>query len=75
VPCCQESKWSPGVHEEECGQQVKGGSPPPLVCPCEAASEILHPVLSSPVQERQGTTRESPAEGYKDGEGTGTSLI
>jgi len=25
-------QWSPGVHEEECGQQAEGGSPPPLLC-------------------------------------------
>ncbi|GAB0188742.1 mitochondrial enolase superfamily member 1 [Grus japonensis] len=50
----------------ECGQQVRGGYHLPLLCPGEAASGVLCPVLGSPVQERQGTTGESPAEGYKD---------
>ena len=66
---------NPGVHQEECGQQVDGGSPPPLLCPSEAPSGVLCPVLGSPVQERWGATGESPAEGYKDGEGTGASLL
>jgi len=64
-----------GVHLEECGQQVKGGSSPPLLCPGEASSGVLCPVLGSPVQERQGTTGESPEEGYEDDEGTGASLL
>jgi len=51
-PGCQESKWNPGVHQEECGQQDKGGSPSPLHCPGEAPSAVLCPVLGSPVQER-----------------------
>ena len=51
-PGCQEGQWDPGVHQEECGQQVEGGSPSPLLCPSEASSGVLCPVLGSPVQER-----------------------
>jgi len=51
-PGCQESQWDPGVRQEECGQQVEGGSPFPLLSPSEAPSGVLHPVLVSPVQER-----------------------
>jgi len=74
-PGCQESQWDPGVHQEECGQQVEGGSTSPLHCPSEASSGVLCPVLGSPAQERRGATGESPADGCKDGEGTGTSLL
>jgi len=51
-PGCQESQWHPGMHQEECGQQVEGGSPSPLHCPSEAPSGVLCPVLGSPVEER-----------------------
>jgi len=51
-PGCQEGQWDPGVHQEECGQQVEEGSPPPLLSPSEAPSAVLCPVLGSPLQER-----------------------
>jgi len=36
----------------EWSQQVKGGSPSPLLCPSEALSGVLCPVLVSSLQER-----------------------
>ncbi|PKU47678.1 hypothetical protein llap_2011 [Limosa lapponica baueri] len=39
--CGQESQWHPGVHQEECGKQVKRGYPPPLLFPGEVASGVL----------------------------------
>jgi len=51
-PGCQEGQWDPGVHQEECGQQVEGGCSSPLLCPSEAPSGVLRLVLGSPVQER-----------------------
>lgn len=43
------------------GQQVEGCYPPPLICPDEATSGVLCPVLGSPVIEIQGTSWESPS--------------
>jgi len=54
---------------------VERGSPAPLLCPGEAPSAVLCPVLGSPGQERWGATGESPAEGYEDEEGSGASLL
>ncbi|PKU43389.1 rna-directed dna polymerase from mobile element jockey-like [Limosa lapponica baueri] len=65
-PCGQEGQWHPGVYQEEYDHQVKRGYPPPLLCPGEAPSGVLCPVLGSPVQEGQVTGGEGTAEGYKD---------
>ena len=51
-PGCQKGQWDPGVHQEECVQQVEGDSPSPLLYPSEASSGVLCPVLGSPLQER-----------------------
>ena len=45
----------------------------PLYSTAEATAEVLHAVLGSPVQERQGTAGESPVEGHKDDEEPGAS--
>ena len=52
-PCVQEGQWDPGVHQKVCGQQVKGGDSPPLLCQGEATFRIVCPVLGSPGQKRQ----------------------
>lgn len=46
-----------------------GSYPLSLLCPVEAISGVLHPVLGSLVQEKQGTAGDSPAEDCKDAEG------
>lgn len=74
-PCGQEAQWDPGLHWEECGQQVKGADPPPPLGPGEATPGVLHPVLGSSRQERQGTPGEGPVKGPEDDEGFGASLL
>jgi len=57
------------------GQQAKGCDPPVLFCPGEATSGVLHPVLGSSDQERQGSPGESPVEGHRGNEGPGASPV
>ena len=42
-----------GVPVDSSLEQVKGGGPPPLLCPGEATSGILCPILGFPDQKRQ----------------------
>ena len=53
--CARVAKKADGVLgclKKSCGQQVKGGSPPPLLCPSDVPFAVLCQVLGSPVQER-----------------------
>ena len=47
-PVCSCGQSYPGVYYEESGQQVKGGDPPPLLCPGEDTSGVQCPVLHFP---------------------------
>ena len=44
-----ESQLYPGLHQEKCGQQVKGGYCPPLLRSCEDPPGVLSPALESPM--------------------------
>ena len=55
-----------GCIKKSLAQQIKGTYSSPLFCPGEVTSGVLCPVLSSLVQESQGTSKESPEESHKD---------
>ncbi|TRZ25750.1 hypothetical protein HGM15179_001336 [Zosterops borbonicus] len=40
--CNQKDGWYPGLHWEQCGQQLKGCGPPPLLSPSEATSGSVY---------------------------------
>ena len=52
-------------------QQIKGGDPPPLLCPGQALPGVLCTVLGSLLQITQGSLGRSPAEGHTDDKGPG----
>jgi len=54
---------------------VEGIDPSPLFSTGKATSEVLGPVLGSPVQERHGRTAESPEKGHTDDKGAEASPI
>lgn len=56
-------KSHPGVHWEECGQQVREGIVP--LSSVLLRAHLERPVLGSLVQERQGAIGEGPAEATK----------
>ena len=61
---------------KECGQQVKGDDPPPLLCLGEASpGVVLSPDVESSVQERDGPAGAHPEESHKNDLRDGTPLL
>lgn len=65
VLAAKKAYWCSWLHQAKHCRQVKGGDPALLQGTGEAAAGMLCPVRSSPVQERPGTTQESPAKDPK----------
>lgn len=52
-----------------CRQEVKGGEPPPLLCPGKTTSGVLCLVPGTSIQKAQESSRDSPTEDRKDDQG------
>ena len=63
--CVLVAKKASGTLECIKKSMAERGDSPLLLQPSEATSGVLCPVLGFSVQERQGTSRESPGDGYR----------
>ena len=59
---------------KQCGQQIEGGDPAPLLCTGEA-SPVLRPDVESSAEERCEPTGVSPEEGHKSDLSDGVLLL
>ena len=73
--CRPEGQSYPGLHQEKCGQQVKGADSVPLLLSGETPPGVLCPALESPGQEKHGTVGAGPEEGHKDDKKDGAPLL
>jgi len=73
--CSPESQPCPGLHQEKCGQQGKGGDSAPLLRSSETPPGIMHPALEPPAQEGHGSVGGGPEEGRVEDPRTGAPLL
>ena len=72
APCSPEIQLYLGLSQKNCGQQVEGGDPAPLLCVGEASPGVPCPDVESSVQERHRPVGVHPEEGYKNAPRDGT---
>jgi len=65
----------PGLHQEQCGQQVKGGDSAPLLRSSETSPGVLCPALESSAQEGHGGVGAGSEEGHKNDQRAGGRLL
>jgi len=70
-----EGQLYPGLHQENCGQQIEGGDSAPLLRSGETPPGVLHPALEPSAQERHGAVGAGPEEGHEDDLRAGTPLL
>lgn len=63
-----------GLHQTRGVQQEEGGDCSSLLCPCEAPSRVLCPVLGPPAQEGCGAVGVGSEQGHRDDERAEESL-
>jgi len=65
----------PGLHQEQHGQQVKGGDSAPLLRTGETPHGVLHPALEPSAQEGHRPVGVGPEEGHEDDQRHGAPLL
>jgi len=70
-----EGKLYPGLHQEQRGQQVKGGDSALLLCSGETPPGLLRPALKPSAQEGHGCVGAGPEEGHEDDPRAGAALL